>query len=258
MSRTPISLERSHDQFHTTQWTQLRAMADGDCEHRRRAMNELIRRYWPPVYAHLRAKGRSGEEAAEQTQAFFAEVVIGRDLFEKADQVKGKLRTYMITALNRFCVDQHRRRQARGAGITIPLEGIQREEERLRSPPAEPAGSPSAADVSNRAFERRWALNLLEEALRRCEARFRGNGRAAYWELFEARVLLPQVRGQSPAPLADLAETFGFDTPAQAASAVHLVRQRSVAILREVVAETLDEDDDIDAELNLMREYLAG
>lgn len=240
-------LEHTYDRFRTTCWTEIRALGEGDDSHRREALTALISRYWPAVYAHLRARGQDRESAAELTQAFFAEVILDRGLFTKARPGRGKLRTLLLTALNRFRIDQHRRSAARGAKITIPLEALHLEDARLGR----------TARDGEQIFERRWAMGLFEEALRRCEDHFRDNGRATHWDLFEARILRPAISGNEPGPLAEMPEARGFASPALAAAAVQVVKRRAMALLREVVAETVDNPADIEAELAEVRRYLA-
>jgi len=239
-------LEQTYERFRTTRWTEIRALGEGGEDQRRAALEALVTRYWPAVYAHLRARGQDRESAAELTQAFFAEVVLHRDLFTKAAPGRGKLRTLLLTALNRFRVDRRRRAVARGAEVTIPIEALHAEEARLGRPP----------DAVDHIFERRWALGLFEEALRRCEAHFRDSGRAAHWDLCEARILRPAISGNEPGPLSEMPEAMGFASPALAAAAVQVVKRRAMGLLREVVAETVNEEEDVEAELAEVRRYL--
>jgi len=236
-----VELERTDARFETTRWTLIDDLA-GDDDARRAAAREMLAEcYWPAVYAWLRRSGRDRGQAAELTQAFFAEVVLARGLFERAERDRGRLRTLVLTALQRFLVDHHRRACARRDGMTISLEQIEHEES-IAAP---------ARDAES-AFDRRWALSLLEAALRRCEDHYRSCGRARHWALFEAREVRPAL-GEMTAPhLADLAHEHGFATPADAASAVQVVKARAMAILREVVGETVPVSSDLDTEMRFV------
>ncbi len=244
-----MELDRTGTRFHTTSWGQVAVLAAGDPQRRRTALSVLYERYWPPVYAHLRAHRHSAEEAAGLTQDFFEDVVLRRRLLERADRSRGRLRTYVLSALENYCRDRHRRRSARQASGHLPLAALHREEGRLARPGAEGNGQ---------VFERRWALGLLEEALRRCESHFRGGGRDAHWALFEARVLVPALGSVAPVPLVELAGATGFASPEAAAAALQTVKRRALMLLREVVAETLSDLSDADDELERVRRYILG
>ena len=244
-----MALDRTHERFRTTSWTEICALTRKDENGRREAMEILVNRYWPPVYAYLRARGQTRNSAAEQTQAFFVEVVFGRDLFRRADRRRGRLRSLLLASLKNYRRDQGRRRAVRGSDLTIPLEQLAREDAKLG------ASTDGRVDLP---FERRWAMGVLEEAMRRCEAHFRAGGRAGHWELFEARVLTPAISGNEQTPLAELAGPAGFNSATLAAAAVQVVTRRIHALLREVVAETLEEGADVDAELAEVRRYLSA
>jgi RNA polymerase sigma-70 factor (ECF subfamily) len=223
-------LERTAAAFDATQWTLLRALNSGDEQDRRRAIELLAERYWPPVYAWLRRSGRGRNEASEITQAFFADVIYHRRLFERANEERGRLRTLVLTALQNYLRDLGRRRRARPEGAAVSMD----QSDGARFDVDDPSCAPDDF------FTRQWALTVLNEAVARCEAHFVRAGRGGHWALFEARVLAP-VRGvASPIPYADLHDSLGFRTAQDAAAAVDVVKKRLRALLHEVVAETVD------------------
>ena len=215
-------------------------MNEATPEARRELMERFISRYWPPVYAYLRRKRHRPEEAAEITQAFFSDVVMTRDLAGKADPERGRLRSYLLTALDRYLIDRSRRDGARGVAIPIDQGALEREEDRLLR--AEPT------DESHE-FDRRWAFGMLDEAMRRCERHYRNGDKAGHWTLFEARVLQPAITGNRPPSLKDVCEAHGFRSVAHATSGIYQVRQRIRTLLREVVSETVINPREVDAEL---------
>lgn len=232
-----MELNKTHARFETTSWTLVREVSVGGerCE---RAAAELMRRYWPAVYAYLRGSGMRRDEAEEATQGFFTDVVLARGLIERADPDRGRLRTFILTSLKRYLVDQYRRVRARGGGRVASIEAFDREEDAW--------GASSLEGVQ--AFDRRWAVAQLEEAIRRCESHFLSNGKAGHWEAFEDRVYRPAVVGSTPSPLAELAPRCGFRTPADAAAAVQVVKKRALTLLREVVAESVADPSEIERE----------
>lgn len=122
-------------------------------------METLCRSYWYPLYAYVRRSGHSHEESADLTQEFFAHL-IGKGLLTRADPERGRLRNFLLTALQRFLRDEWRaqNRQKRGGGGVIlsideaTAEGLY-------------AREPSHMDTPEKLYHRRWALTLLELTL---------------------------------------------------------------------------------------------
>ena len=232
--------------FLTTRWTLVESLA---CEQstRSRALDELTRVYWPPVYGWLRRTGSDPDRAADLTQSFFLEVVLRRGLFDRAEISGGRLRTLILAALKRYRIDQHRRESARPDGGALSVGMLIEEETLLRQ---------NAESDPERAFDRRWAVSVLEEALRRCERHFADGDRDCHWVAFVGHVLRPAVTQTESASYRDLAQELDFAKPRDVASAVQVVRRRVKHLLVEVVAETTTDSEDAGEELARIRELL--
>lgn len=242
-----IAMATVCDRFRTTSWTQIRALGTGDEAERQEAMEALLSKYWTPVYSFLRGRGARPDTAADLTQSFFADIVLERKLFDQASSKRGRLRTFLLAALSNYCIDHHRRDVARGKGQTITIEQIDQEENRFPG---------NGAENGESRFESRWAVGLLEEALRRCEQHFMSTGRGAHWTLFERRVLQPAISGNDPPTLADLLAATGFRSTPLAAAAVQVVKRRAVNLLQEVIAETVNDADDAESEMCEIKRHL--
>ncbi|VAX37679.1 hypothetical protein MNBD_PLANCTO03-1175, partial [hydrothermal vent metagenome] len=157
---TGNTLEQTDAAFTTTQWTMLDGLRSEDQAERRAAAEQAAKAYWPPVYACTRRLVHSREAAADLAQGFFADIVLGRRLFERADAQRGTLRALIRSALKRYATDQWRRSAVRGSSTTLPLGELARED------------SLGIEGDCEHAFDRRWALALFEEALRRTESHF--------------------------------------------------------------------------------------
>ena len=97
------------DTFLTTHWS----LIDGVKEHTdkdRALIGLLLERYWKPVYCYLRRKGYNNEQAKDLTQDFFHEVVLSRSLIDRADQSKGRFRSFLLHALNNYLVNGAKKR----------------------------------------------------------------------------------------------------------------------------------------------------
>lgn len=222
-------LEQSDAAFPATRWSLIEAIVSADSTRRADALQTLAKVYWPAVYAFVRKKGKNADDAVELTQAFFSEVVLGRHLFEQADADRGLLRSLILAALKRFMIDQHRRSCAQPVTRYLPsIETLERE----LGPDENNAVDPEAI------FDRRWALAVLEEGLRRCEQHFVSTGRGRQWQAFEMRVLAPAMTMRKPPHHAEIAKAVGLTTSEDSVAAVLAVRKRLLAFLHQVVAET--------------------
>lgn len=220
-------LQRTHAAFHTTRWTLVQRLNHDDPHTRRQAAEQLATIYWPPVYAFIRRRGFKREHAAELTQGFFADVLLARELLERADPAApGRLRSFILKAVQNYIIDRHRSDKARGHACNLTLSAIEREERLL----------PHTEPDPERAFERRWALGAIERSIARCHDHFARTGRHAHWELFHERFLQPALAARPPRPLNQIAHKHGFATPAEAASATQVVKKRFLAFLQEEAA----------------------
>lgn len=240
----------TNTRFETTRWSDLKKLAESDQTQRNGILNTLSIRYWPPVYAHLRSQGYDASQASDLTQEFFSQVILGRKLFERAHEDKGRLRNYLLTALKNFCIDQARRRQHHPTLRPLDDAILLAEEASL-------SALLDQQSESANVYDRRWALALFEEAIRRCESHFCANGRTGHWTMFAKRILEPASSGNLALPIVDLCEQAGFKNPANAVAAIQVVKKRLASILGDVVRETVD-DKEFESELTSIRQLIAN
>ena len=155
-----MAVEQPQARFQTTCWTIVESLNSADEGARKRCLDDLARRYMPPVYAYLRSHGQTPDKAEETTQAFFVDVVVERKLFERAVREKGKLRSFVLTALKNYCTDESRREKARGAGLRVALDV-----ERIDS-------THNADEPPENAFDREWNASIVKEAMQMTEKHF--------------------------------------------------------------------------------------
>lgn len=98
--------------FETTHWSIVEKIKSDDASCNKALVEELLGRYWKPVYCYLRQKGYNNEQAKDLTQGFFQEVVLGRKLVQQANHSKGRFRTFLLTALNRYLTSEYRKQTA--------------------------------------------------------------------------------------------------------------------------------------------------
>ena len=202
------------------------------------ALEKLCRTYWRPVYGFIRREGTRHEDAQDLTQGFFA-LLMQRRNFDDVRKEKGRLRSYLLTSLKHFLVSEHRRAVTlkRGKGQhPVPLDELSGAE---RSD-MEPADHLTA----ERVYERRWALTLMEQVLRRLRDEYDTAGNSSLFNLLKQ--LLPDEPG-APSR-AQIAAQLGM-TENAVRQALHRFRQRYQLLLREEISHTVAIASDIEDEL---------
>lgn len=217
-----------------------------DSTHARDALAKLCQTYWYPLYAYVRQRGSSPADAQDLTQEFFARLLEKKTL-GAVTREKGRFRSFLLTALNHFLVDEWKkaRAQKRGGGQIVSLDAREAETRFGH----EPADSVTPEIL----FEQNWALALLDLVYRRLQREHEAEGKAA---LFDAlRFSLTGER--SSVPYAELAARLGMPENTVKVS-VHRLRRRYRELLREEVAHTVTTPEEIEEELRCLFRALAG
>lgn len=233
-------------EFTTTHWSVVLCAGDSQSPEASAALEQLCRAYGYPLYAFVRASGQPRDEALDLTQEFFARL-LEKKWLAGADPARGRFRTFLLTALKYFLVNDwhHRQRLKRGGGREVIELDALAAEERFALEPVETA-TPDAI------YERQWALSLVERAQARRAAEAAASGGT---EKF--RALQPALTGErTDASYAAVAAQFQTTT-ATVKSWVLRLRRRFREILRAEVQETLGPGEDVDDELRRLLVVLA-
>ncbi len=226
-------------QFPQTRWTLVQQFHGTDNQDARLALEELCRRYWPPVYAFIRRRGYAADLTEDLTQEFFHRL-IKRGRLGEVEETKGRLRTYIIASVRNMIVNEHRKETAlkRGGGETpLPLDMTVAEDAYQNQVMA---SSPSP-DVC---FERRWALTLIENALTQLGRDYEEAGKAAVFETLKEYLL----SGSEYGSYAKAGEPLGLSATATQV-AVHRLRKRFRQCMIDQVMHTVGDPDEVEAEL---------
>lgn len=231
--------------FKPTRWSLvLQARGEGDVA--KRALEDLCKAYWFPLYSWSRRFGATPQDAEDYVQGFFVEVM-KKGIFSNADQERGKLRTFLLTAFRRHVHDVQRAetRVKRGSGQVISFDALEAESwyevEQIDG------------ETPDAMFDRQWALTVLDHAMGRLEAYATSRGK-----LKEFSVMRPHLTGEADG---DSYESAGRDLGMNASAfkvAVHRLRSRFRDALRAEVAETQPEGSDVDQEMSYLMEVLRG
>lgn len=233
--------------FHTTHWSLIAALPgrddDPDAGRAREALEHLCRAYWRPLYAFARYCGESSEDAQDTTQAFLTKVIETGGL-GGADPDRGRFRSYLLGAMKHFMANarSHARTLKRGGGRRF----VDGDVSDLESHIAARGGATTPADA-DRAFDRDWARETTAAALRQLGAEWAERGRTVQFE-----ALRPALTGDG-FERSELPARLGM-TENAVTVAIHRLRQRYAALVREAVARTVAREEDVQEEMR----YLVG
>jgi RNA polymerase sigma-70 factor (ECF subfamily) len=233
--------------FETTNWSLILLAVGGQDEAARDALARLCETYWPPVYAFVRRRGLQPADAEDRTQAYFARF-FEKDYLRDFRPEVGRFRSFLLASVSHFLANEWDRERAlkRGGGaVQISLDAASAEE-RLRLEPVDRL-TPEAI------FERQWAVALIARCLERLREEQTASGGRARFERLKAFL----GGDGAPADYAALGRELGL-SESTLRVAVHRLRRRFAAVLREEVARTVASPAEVDAEIRWLLETLRG
>lgn len=233
--------------FHTTSWTLVQDAAVHPTADSRQALATLCQSYWHPVYAFIRRNGYDQDQAQDLSQGFFA-LLLEKNILLRADQKRGRFRSFLLTAVKYFLANEWDRAHAlkRGGGqVAVPMDLV--EAERWYAPAAVEEATPESL------FERRWALSVLERVVVKLRAEFTAAGRA---DQFDALYLFLSHESEG-SPYSEVAGQMGMSAGALR-MAVHRMRRRYRKLLRAEIAETVSTPEETEDEIRFLLATLSA
>ena len=205
------------------------------------ALEKLCRTYWYPLYVYVRRRGYSPEDAQDLTQQFFA-LFLEKEYFRRANPERGKFRTFLLHALEHFLANEWKRAQClkRGGGAAFLSLNVAAAEQRY-------AIEPATVATPERAYEKRWAMTLLEQVLAGLQQEYAraGNGR-----VFEELADLLWGKDSSIS-YAQIGQRLGM-AEGTIRGAMHRLREAYRERLRTAVAHTVADFREVDTELRYL------
>jgi RNA polymerase sigma-70 factor (ECF subfamily) len=242
--------------FPATPWSLVGRAAHATIESRRESLEALLSRYLPALRTHLLYKKRLAPDRADDLlQGFIADKVVAAEILSHADRERGKFRTFLCTALDRYLISQTRMDRARkrmpgpeagGTGTGPAIADID-------TTPEQPADATTPGD----SFDVAWARQLIDRAVTLMQAECESGGRKDLWELFDLRVLGPTLRGTEPPPYEDLLARTGATSPLKLSNLLVTAKRMYVRILRNVISEYARDESEVDEEMRDLKTILS-
>ena len=222
-------MNERHGGFATTHWSLVFAAARQDDTRGRDALATLCEQYRYPLYVYVRRRGYASEDAQDLTQAFFARL-LGTGDVARATPTRGRFRAFLLTSLQNFvCNEFDRERTLKRGGGTMQLSlDLPAAEQRYRVEPV-------STDNPDEQFNRKWALAVLEHALRQLRIEHDREGKGSMFARLSELMTTGSAEDSYRAAAIDLGMNEGA-----VRVAVHRMRRRFRDILRAEVAQTVD------------------
>src|SRR6184192_565645 len=247
MKPIPGTLQEGGAAFQTTHWTVVLRARQAQSEiSAQKALSNFCEAYWPPLYSFVRRRGHASPEAQDLVQGFFAHL-LEQNTLSRADQEKGRLRTFLLGSMQNFLCNEYDRAHAlkRGGGKQIlSIDDY--------LPEAEASMMDTMHLSDSAAYDLVWASNIVKRAWQHLESEFEIEGKKEWLE-----VLRPFVAGGGKTPLnqEEAAQKLGVPI-ATLRTWLSRLRQRYREALRMEVASTVSDPADVDQELHYLYQIL--
>jgi len=224
--------------FDTTHWSVVLRARDTGAED---ALTQLCQGYWQPLYAFARRLGQPHHAAQDLTQGFFVGVLEGRYL-DKVEEGRGRFRSFLLGCFKHYLAHEERRAGAakRGGGaehLSLDLE--------------QDVDPPSEWLTPEQAYERQWAVTLLDQVVIELETQYRERGRERLFEVLRPVLSTGQGRYDPRRAATQLEMSVGA-----VKVAAHRLRRQFRAALRRRITQTLDAGESVESELEYLLSVL--
>ena len=233
--------------FSTTHWSVVLEAGNEHSPKAADALEKLCRTYWKPLHSYVRWQGYTADEAQDLTQSFFAHL-LEKNHFNTVHPRKGKFRSFLLTALNHFLINHREKANAakRGGGQR-PISLDDDSADDRCDVKADSGLSP------DKAFERQWALAVLDQAFAQLKAEFIAAGKLAIFNELKGFLSADAQSGE----YADIAARLNLSAAAVPV-AVHRLRQRYREVVRDEIAHTVTNPQEIDEEMRYLLAVIRG
>ena len=229
------------DVFATTHWTVVLAAGQRSTPQSDLALEQLCKTYWFPLYAYVRRRGHTKEDAEDLTQAFFARF-LARNYLEGLRAERGRFRAFLLASLKHFLANEWDKSQRQKRGGNIPHLSLDWQTADTKFQVAA-VNEPSP----DRAFDREWAVTLLAKVIEQLQKECEAEDKAKLFE--QLKIFL--TTGKAGTAQAEVAKALDMEE-GTVRVAIHRLRKRYRQLLRDEIAQTLADAADVDEEMRAL------
>jgi RNA polymerase sigma-70 factor (ECF subfamily) len=232
--------------FATTRWDLVLASAQTQVPGADAALSDLCQTYWRPLYGFVRRRGYSSADAEDMVQGFFAQF-LGERALKKADQGRGRFRTFLLSSLENFLANQWDRASAAKRGGKFQFVQF----DQLSSAERDALDAPDESSPEI-AFDVRWARAIVDNALKQLRDEAAAHGKSQMFDELKDFLTVADATTYESA-----ATRLGIHLNA-VKTAIHRLRGNFRTIVRREVARTVSSPTEIEEELRYLRAVLAS
>ena len=240
-------------QFATTRWSLILSAANSESgeQEARTSLDELCRTYWRPVFSFVCRRGYSMEDAQDLTQDFFVKI-LGRNWLQHADPNRGRFRSLLLKSLENFLINVAEGTHTRKRGGDVEFVSW---DDWTAEAPSQLSISPHALESlpPERLFDLRWAVTVVEHALRRLREECEAKGKRRLFHALSCYL----TAERDEVSYANLSAALGIAESA-VRKQLHTMRQRYRSLLRDEVAHTVADPADVEDEIRHLCAALAA
>ena len=217
------------DYFPTTHWSVVINAGNSQAPGAQRALNELCRSYWYPLYAYARHAGTAQTDAEDLVQSFYSDFLTNNYL-KNLDGKYGRFRAFLLICFKNHSFNEWKRarRKKRGGGADhLPIDWATADE-KFQS-------QLMAGGTPERAYDRAWVVTLLEQVLAQLGHEMQDKGKAELFEVLKPRLTIDADDFSYLAA----ANRLKLSEEATRAAAMRL-RKRYRELIRQEILETCD------------------
>ena len=233
------SLGGGVNRFQTTRWDAVLLAAQSQTPGCKEALADLCKLYWYPLYAFIRHRGYSPEDAQDLVQGFFLHLIEYKAL-SRVDRLKGKFRSFLLASLQNHLTNEADRARClkRGGKVEFVHIDLEEAEDHYELEPIEEL-------TPEKVFDARWAMALLGEAMNRLSLEYVAQGKATAFQAM--RAFLDPINTKGLPSYEEVAAQLEVSV-GSLKTQIHRLRKQYAATIRDEISRTVSDPADVDTE----------